>query len=126
MPNLWDTHPPFQIDGNFGAVAGISEMLLQSQTGFLDFLAALPDVWADGSFDGLVARGNFVCGCDWHNQRPTELRIFARIGGNLRVQCDGIADALIETEGDSRILGDNMLEIDLKQGMKAVIRFSRK
>ena len=126
LPNLWDTHPPFQIDGNFGAVAGISEMLLQSQAGFLDFLAALPDVWADGSFDGLVARGNFVCGCDWHNQRPTEVRIFARIGGNLRIQCDGIADALIETEGDSRILDDNMLEIDLKKGMKAVIRFLRK
>jgi hypothetical protein len=81
LPNLWDNHPPFQIDGNFGAVAGISEMLLQSQAGFIDFLAARPDVWADGSFDGLVARGNFVCGCDFKGGNITEMRITARTGG---------------------------------------------
>ena len=91
LPNLWDTHPPFQIDGNFGAVAGISEMLLQSQAGFIDFLPSLPDVWTDGSFDGLVARGDFVCGCDFAEKKPTEIRIHARSGGKCRVRLADIA-----------------------------------
>lgn len=123
LPNLWDTHPPFQIDGNFGAVAGISEMLLQSQAGFLDFLAALPDVWADGSFDGLVARGNFVCGCDWRNKKPVELRIFSRAGGCARIRCAGIAAAGIETAGTVRRLGPDEIELSMERGAAAVIRF---
>ncbi|PWL98571.1 MAG: hypothetical protein DBY04_03690 [Clostridiales bacterium] len=123
LPNLWDTHPPFQIDGNFGAVAGISEMLLQSQAGFLDFLAALPDVWASGSFDGLVARGNFVCGCDWQNKKPTELRVFARSSGNVRIRCAGISTARIEAAGEVRVVGADMAELSMKKGMTATIRF---
>ena len=123
LPNLWDTHPPFQIDGNFGAVAGISEMLLQSQAGFLDFLAALPDVWASGSFDGLVARGNFVCGCDWQNKKPTELRVFARSSGNVRIRCAGISTARIEAAGEVRVVGADMAELSTKKGMTATIRF---
>ncbi len=113
LPNLWDTHPPFQIDGNFGAVAGISEMFLQSQAGFIDFLAAMPDVWKNGSFDGLVARGNFVCGCDWKNGNVTEMRITARIGGQCRVRYENIAMAKIS--GVYTAIAPDEIELAMQQ-----------
>ncbi len=114
LPNLWDTHPPFQIDGNFGAVAGISEMLLQSQAGYIDFLAACPDVWADGSFDGLVARGNFVCGCDFEGGKVKQMRIHARTGGVCRVRYEGIAAA--KTSAPVRVAADDRIELDMAKG----------
>ena len=119
LPNLWDDHPPFQIDGNFGAVAGISEMLLQSQAGYIDFLAALPDVWKDGSFDGLVARGNFVCGCDFTNGKVTEMRITARTAGKCRVKYAGIANAKISAPVS--VLAEDMIDMDMGLGASVTI-----
>lgn len=119
LPNLWDDHPPFQIDGNFGAVAGVSEMLLQSQAGYIDFLAALPDVWKDGSFDGLVARGNFVCGCDFANGKVTEMRITAQAAGKCRVKYAGIANAKISAPVS--VLAEDMIEIDMELGASITI-----
>lgn len=85
-PNLFDAHPPFQIDGNFGCTAGIAEMLLQSQDGAVHILPALPDNWPSGEISGLVARGGFVVDISWHNKEITKLKITSRLGGNCRIR----------------------------------------
>ena len=99
LQNLWDTHPPFQIDGNFGYTAGVSEMLLQSQAGFLELLQAVPDEWNDGSFSGLVARGNFVVDCSWKDKKAEGVKIVSRVGGELSVYEPRMANATFTLNG---------------------------
>ena len=83
--NMWDTHPPYQIDGNFGMTSGVAEMLLQSNAGYINMLPALPDVWENGSVDGLVARGNFELSMAWDFGRITTTEITANNGGECKV-----------------------------------------
>ncbi len=85
-PNLFDAHPPFQIDGNFGCTSGIAEMLLQSYDGFIYALPALPDAWQKGSVKGLVARGGFKIDIEWNDHKITRLVVRSALGGNCRIR----------------------------------------
>ena len=96
LPNLWCSHPPFQIDGNFGATSGMAEMLLQSHTAYLVPLAALPDAWSSGSVSGLMARGHFEVSMRWEDKKLLQMTILSRSGGGLSVSYLGIEKSVIE------------------------------
>lgn len=124
LPNLWDTHPPFQIDGNFGGTAGIAEMLLQSHAGCIDILPSLPSAWQAGEFRGLVARGNFTVDAAWANCLATEIRILSNSGGVLRVRYPRIAEAMVRLgDGGSvpfRVVDKCTVEIDTQSGLTCI------
>lgn len=88
--NLWDAHPPFQIDGNFGYTSGVAEMLMQSNAGYINLLPALPEnQWVSGSVSGLVARGNFEISESWENGELKTAQIISNNGGECTVQGKG-------------------------------------
>ncbi|HEU4781033.1 MAG TPA: glycoside hydrolase family 95 protein [Steroidobacteraceae bacterium] len=102
LPNLWDTHPPFQIDGNFGATAGIIEMLLQSQNGELHILPALPRAWRQGSVSGVRARGNITVDIDWDHCGPVKLALTTGNAGPVNLRSTLFEkgfDASVKTSG---------------------------
>ncbi len=108
LDNLWDTHAPFQIDGNFGGTAGITEMLLQSHMGFIQLLPALPDAWQDGSVSGICARGGFEVNLSWKDGKLAEVVVTSEKGVPCTVRYEDKTLSFKTKKGSSyRIVMDN-------------------
>ena len=101
LDNLWDTHPPFQIDGNFGGTAGVTEMLMQSHMGFIHLLPALPDAWKEGEVKGLCAKGNFEVGIRWKDGKLEQAEIISKNGGSCEVRYNDVTFVLKTDRGKS-------------------------
>ncbi len=125
LQNLWDTHPPFQIDGNFGYTAGVSEMFIQSHAGFIELLQAIPNEWKDGSFSGLVARGNFVVDCEWKDKKAVKVKVVSRAGGRLSLFEERLVNAKLTFNGKACALTveNNLVSVETNIGDVLEIEF---
>lgn len=124
--NLYDSHSPFQIDGNFGATAGVIEMLMQSATDTISILPALPAAWTEGSVKGLKAVGDFTVGIDWAKGKAVTATIVSNQGQPLYVRYDGIASRLVTVNGTEvqvEIVNKDVVKVPAKAGDVVTIDF---
>ena len=125
-PNLFCSHPPFQIDGNLGGTAGIAEMLVQSQTGCIEWLPALPSAWKNGSFSGLKVRGGGEVAAKWAEGVLTEARLKAVVAGRYCIKLPA-ESANLSLKKDQKPISlpveNGLLTVDLQQGEELVLQF---
>jgi alpha-L-fucosidase 2 len=127
LPDMLDTHPPFQIDGNFGGTAGIAEMLLQSQGGEISFLPALPKAWPQGRISGLRARGAVEVGIEWSGGKAARATLLSDIGGPVTLRSP--RGQTIASVGDLQLTPadhDGAITCFLKRGVVYEVAFSAK
>ena len=113
-PNLWDVHPPFQIDGNFGATAGMTEMVLQSHEGYVSLLPAIPDDWNKISFKGLKARGNFTIDCDFVDGEVKNFAIKSEAGEVFILRYEGVNDKTLVKKLDGSTVDFELQDVFVK------------
>ncbi len=123
LHNLFNDHrggPLFQADANYGATAGVAEMLMQSQDYVISPLTALPTVWPSGSYQGLLARGNFEVSAVWNNGKATSIEVLSKSGGELKVRYPNIAKSQIRTGAETAVqfdaTGDDLVTINTTRG----------
>ena len=120
-PNLWTKYYNiYQAEANSGATSGVAEMLLQSHEGYIEPLAALPSAWANGTYSGLVAEGNFEVGCSWENSLAKTINITSNIGGNVKVKYPSITNAkVVDSKGNEvtyEVVGTDIISFETKKG----------
>jgi len=129
-PNLWDLYDAryyrgFQIDANFGTTAGFTEMLLQSDSGYIEPLSAMPDVWGKGSYTGLVARGNFEISAEWENGFAKFINVLSKSGGKALISYPSITGADVRDINGNKINytieGENLISFETEVGEIYVI-----
>ncbi len=120
--NLFDAHPPFQIDGNFGVTAGVAEMLLQSQGGYIELLPALPEAWKDGSFSGMKARGNFEVDATWENGALDKVVVVSGAGEVCMLKYPGIGRFKLSGSTKVTVLGDDKISFSTVKGKKYTLK----
>jgi len=115
-PNLFCAHPPFQIDGNFGGIAGIAEMLLQSHNGYIEILPALPKAWKNGEVKGLVARGDVVLDIRWENGKPQSVLVKPHTTGKCIIRSGNPLKITGETVSSAKKDGLYSIEFRFQKG----------
>ena len=121
FPNLFCSHPPFQIDGNWGGTSGISEMLIQSQDGFINLLPALPDSWKEGNLYGFKVRGGAMVSMKWKEGKPVEVILTGGWNPNVKIKMpEGITE--VSVNGEKR-KAEKFVELTVPEGEIARLRF---
>jgi alpha-L-fucosidase 2 len=124
-PNMLATHPPFQLDGNMGGAAGMAEMLIQSQNGYIDLLPALPDVWSSGNFKGLLVRGGVEVDAEWKNMHLKTVVLKSEVVNSVMLKVPDYARTFTQN-GRELVVENGLVSVELKKGERVQLRVIEK